>query len=136
MLLGWAAFDAFAALGSWGRLVGFAVAWPYFGVMNSRLGGGQTLGKRLLGLRTVSLDGALLSPARGFLRSAVVSLPWFLNGAVADPDLLQWLPLVMRRFISASSAEKGSSRYRISGLTMKARASSTRLSTPPDSSCG
>ncbi|WP_457424799.1 RDD family protein [Roseateles sp. P5_E7] len=95
MLLGWLAFDALAALGGWGRLVGFALAWPYLGLMNSRLAGGQTIGKRLLGLRTVGLDGALLSPARGLLRGAVVAVPWFLNNAVADPDLLLMLPLVM-----------------------------------------
>lgn len=95
MLLGVLAFDTLAALGGWGRLVGFALAWPYLGLMNSRIGGGQTLGKRLLGLRTVGLDGALLSPAAGLLRGAVVALPWFLNGAVLDADLLQWLPLAM-----------------------------------------
>jgi len=95
MALGWLAFDTLAALGAWGRAVGFALAWPYFGLMNSRVGGGQTLSKRLLGLRTVGLDGAPLSPGRGLLRSAVVAVPMFLNGAVADPDLLQVLPLVM-----------------------------------------
>lgn len=95
LLLGWLAFDALAALGGWGRLVGFALAWPYFGLMNSRLAGGQTVGKRLLGLRTVGLDGTLLSPARGMLRGAVLAVPWFLNNAVADPDLLLMLPLVM-----------------------------------------
>lgn len=95
MLLGWLAFDTLAALGVWGRLVGFALAWPYLGLMNSRFGGGQTLGKRLLGLRTLGLDGELLSPARGLLRAGVPALPWFLNGAVVDPDLLQRLPLVM-----------------------------------------
>ncbi|MEO6277986.1 RDD family protein [Roseateles sp.] len=95
LLLGWLAFDALAALGGWGRVVGFALAWPYFGLMNSRLAGGQTVGKRLLGLRTVGLNGALLSPARGLVRGAVVAVPWFLNNAVADPALLEWLPLVM-----------------------------------------
>lgn len=95
LLLGWLAFDALAALGGWGRLVGFALAWPYFGLMNSRIAGGRTVGKRLLGLRTVGLDGTLLSPARGLLRGALVAVPWFLNNAVADPDLLLLLPLVM-----------------------------------------
>lgn len=95
VLLGWLAFDALAALGPWGRLVGFALALPYFGLMNSRLGGGRTLGKRLLGLRTLGLDGQALSPARGLLRALVVTLPWFLNNAVSDPELLRRLPLVL-----------------------------------------
>lgn len=93
--LGALAFDALAALGPWGRAVGFALAWPYFGLMNSRIGGGRTVGKRLLGLRTVGLNGEPLSHGRGLLRGAVVAVPMFLNGAVADPDLLQVLPLVM-----------------------------------------
>ena len=42
----------------------------------------------------------------------------------------------MRRFISASSAENGSSMNRISGFTTSARASSARFSMPPDSSWG
>lgn len=95
MLLGWLAFDTLAALGGWGRLVGFALALPYLGLMNSRVAGGRTLGKRLLGLRTVGLDGVLLSPTRGLFRAAVLALPWFLNGAVVAPDLLQVMPLAM-----------------------------------------
>lgn len=93
MGLGFLAFDALAALGGWGRLVGFAIATPYLGLMNSRLGGGRTLGKRLLGLRTVGVDGRLLSPARGLVRAALLGLPWFINGATVGPDALQVLPL-------------------------------------------
>src|SRR5690348_14117245 len=51
MLLGFAMFDWAASLGQAGRLIGFVVALLYFGLLNSRLGGGQTLGKRLLGIR-------------------------------------------------------------------------------------
>lgn len=94
-LLGLLFFDGLVALGSWGRLIGFAVAWPYLGLMSSRIGGGRTLGKRLLGLRVVRLDGHPLSPARGLVRAAVLCAPWFLNGAVADPAWLAVLPLVV-----------------------------------------
>lgn len=93
--IGALAFDALAALGPWGRLLGVALAWPYFGLLNSRLGGGRTLGKRLLGLRTVGVDGQALSPGRGLLRALVVIVPWFLNNAITDPELLRHLPLVV-----------------------------------------
>jgi uncharacterized RDD family membrane protein YckC len=45
----------------------------YSAVLNSHLGGGRTLGKRLVGLRVVSLDGAPLSLDRSLARSAVLS---------------------------------------------------------------
>lgn len=84
--------DDFARMGGWGRVIGFAIASIYFGVMNSRLGVGQTLGKRALNLRVSSTDGALLSPSRSFARTAVLNIPFFLNGAPFNADvLLSWL---------------------------------------------
>jgi len=60
-------------------LIGFLIALPYFGILNSSIGGGQTVGKRALRLRVVH-------PMAGSLRSTVVSplhdhcLPYFANG--------------------------------------------------------
>jgi uncharacterized RDD family membrane protein YckC len=96
-LLGLMFHDRFMALGPWGRLVGFVLAWPYMGLLGSRLGQGQTLGKRLLGIRVVGLDGALLSPARSLCRAALLCLPWFLNGAGFTAELLSsplWVGLL------------------------------------------
>jgi len=42
--LGLLAYDRLAALGDWGRVVGFAISLVYFGAMGSELSGGQTLG--------------------------------------------------------------------------------------------
>lgn len=90
-LLGWLLFDQLAALGAWGRLVGFAVMLAYFGVMDSRLCHGQSLGKRWLGIEVVGQDGDFLSPARATLRAGVVGMPWFLNGAMLPAGLsLSW----------------------------------------------
>lgn len=83
LVLGWLMFDQLAALGGTGRLLGFVIAVGYFGALNSRWGGGQTLGKRLLGLRTVRLNGELLTPARALARAVVLCAPWFLNGLEA-----------------------------------------------------
>ena len=53
LLLGLLMFRWLAGLGQTGRLIGFVVALLYFGLSNSRLSGGQTIGKRLQGIRVV-----------------------------------------------------------------------------------
>lgn len=80
--------EEFVRLGSWGRLLGFLVSLVYFGVLNSRLGNGQTLGKRIFGIKVVSSDGALLSVSRSFLRFFPLGLAWFLNGAPFSASVL------------------------------------------------
>jgi uncharacterized RDD family membrane protein YckC len=57
LLLGLALFQRAAGIGQAGRLVGFVLALLYFSLLNSRLIGGQTIGKRLLGIQVVSLSG-------------------------------------------------------------------------------
>lgn len=83
--VGWAAglvlSDQFVQLGPWGRLLGFCVAWPYFGLLNGPMGGGQTLGKRALGIKVVDKDGGTLSWPRSFARFLPLGAVWFLNGA-------------------------------------------------------
>ena len=74
-------FDAFAHLGGWGRFVGLGIMMPYFGVQNSALVGGQTLGKRLMGIRVVDAAGQPISLPRSLARSLILLLPWSLNGA-------------------------------------------------------
>lgn len=88
VLAGVVFYEDFVSLGGWGRLIGFAVALAYLGVMNSRLGAGQTLGKRLFKLRVVGADGAPLPLRKALLRSLVLAVPWFLNGAPFPADLL------------------------------------------------
>lgn len=41
-LLGLVFFEPLAGLGVWGRLLGFSVAFGYFGLLNSSIGRGQT----------------------------------------------------------------------------------------------
>lgn len=87
-LAGWALFDEFARMGGYGRALGFVVALAFFGVMNSALCGGQTLGKRLLGVRVVGKNGSLLSLPQSLLRYSVLGIPFFLNGAPFDTKVL------------------------------------------------
>lgn len=51
-------FEFFSRLGAWGRLVGFRLAVPYFVLLNSRIGKGQTLGKRAMHLQVVTMPMA------------------------------------------------------------------------------
>jgi hypothetical protein len=60
----------------------------YFGLLNSRIGRGQTLGKRIFKIRVVGTDGAPLPLPRALLRIAVMAVPWFLNGAPFTAALL------------------------------------------------
>ena len=62
-------------------MLGFSVAIVYFGTLNSRITGGQTLGKRLLKIKVVARDGTPLSVPKSFLRFLPLGAPWFLNHA-------------------------------------------------------
>ena len=81
-------FDWLAHLGGSGRLIGFAVALAYFGVLNSSLGRGQTVGKRIMKIEVVDKFGRHIGIGRSFARYAVLGIPFFLNGAPLPTDLL------------------------------------------------
>jgi uncharacterized RDD family membrane protein YckC len=78
-VLGLLFFDILVRLGPWGRGFGFAVALAYFVPQESV--GGQSLGKRLLGIRVVDARGRALGHARSTARFAILGVPYFLNGA-------------------------------------------------------
>lgn len=80
-------FDVFARLSWWGRPIGLGVALLYFGILNSSLGGGQTLGKRLMKIKVVDEKGALFAFPWTIIRHAFLALPfafieWALPGAL------------------------------------------------------
>jgi uncharacterized RDD family membrane protein YckC len=83
----------FVRMGQSGKLIGFAIAALYFSIFNSAIGNGQTIGKRMLNIRVVRKDGALLSPPGSFARYLVLALPYFLNGAYFEsgPPALGYL---------------------------------------------
>lgn len=87
-LIGWLCARNFEgpliALGSNGRVIGIAVALAYFGILNSRIGGGASLGKRLIGLRVVHGSGAKIGLGCSILRAAVLAIPVYLNGWMFD----------------------------------------------------
>lgn len=80
--------DELVSLGAWGRLLGFSVALIYFGILNSNITGGRTLGKRLLGIKVATKDGTPLSASKSFLRFLPLGAPWFLNNAQFPESVL------------------------------------------------
>jgi uncharacterized RDD family membrane protein YckC len=84
--------DTFVQLGAWGRLIGFAVSISYFGVMNSSLSQGQTIGKKLLNIRVVDSANLPISLPKSFLRYSFLAVPFSLNGAqITNEVLLSYL---------------------------------------------
>ena len=78
-LLAFAFFDPLARIGDLGRGIGFIIALLYFGVQNSDIGGGQTIGKRLLRIKVVDASGNFIGLAKAHGRAAVLILPVFFN---------------------------------------------------------
>ncbi|CAL8968044.1 hypothetical protein RHODGE_RHODGE_03555 [Rhodoplanes serenus] len=83
-------FDWVVGLGLAARLIGLVLALGYFGLADSRLTGGRSFGKRLLGLAVVGPDGAPLSIGAATLRALVLMAPVILN----DFDLDEMSPLI------------------------------------------
>jgi uncharacterized RDD family membrane protein YckC len=94
-ILGLFLFDQFARLGDWGLIVGFLVAFLYFGLMNSALGGGRTIGKRLMRIRVVDSNDSLITVSRSSARYLILAVPYFLNGVRIPPKLLLgWIAIL------------------------------------------
>ena len=81
-------FDSLAQLGGWGRLIGFLVALAYFGILNSAIGKGQTVGKRLMKIEVVDRIGQHIPLGSSLLRCIILTTPFFLNGALIPPKVM------------------------------------------------
>lgn len=79
-VLGWSLSSIWFRVGPYGRFVGLIVGLLYFGFMGSSFAGGQTLGKRLLGLAVRDRDGNSIPLRRSMLRTLVWIVPLTLNG--------------------------------------------------------
>jgi len=86
--LGWVSglflSDLYEVMGAWGRAVGFVISLTYFGIMESRVFQGRTIGKRVLDIKLVTSAGIPLGVGPALLRSAVFFVPYFLNNAALD----------------------------------------------------
>lgn len=81
-------YDFLASIGGWGRLIGFPIALTYFGIMNSRIHSGQTLGKMAMKIKVISSNGDPLSILASLSRSSILCVPYFLNGAQFDVEII------------------------------------------------
>jgi uncharacterized RDD family membrane protein YckC len=79
--LGLALEEQFVELGGYGRFVGFFIALMYFGLLNSSIFNGQTLGKKALGIKVVDANNHPIEVSRSFARYSILGVPFFLNGA-------------------------------------------------------
>jgi uncharacterized RDD family membrane protein YckC len=64
-----------------GDLLGFLITLPYFAILGSCLGGGQTLGQRIVHVRVADREGRCLSFGRSFLRYLILLIPFQLSEA-------------------------------------------------------
>ena len=83
------------ALGPRGRPIGLVAVLLYYGLLNSRLAGGQTLGKRLFRIAVRDEHNRPISPLRSLLRTAIWVLPFALNGFASGNLVLDWLAAVL-----------------------------------------
>jgi len=69
--------DFFAQMGSQGLLVGFLISLLYFGLGNSKVFNGQTLGKKAMQLQVVNPDFRTLSVTKSIIRALIYTVPFF-----------------------------------------------------------
>lgn len=89
----------FCSLGPYGRPIGLIVTLPYFGILNSRLGGGQTLGKRLLKIAVRNNKNEPISLGRSLIRISILAIPALFNGwglpIFSNPVIIWFLSLLI-----------------------------------------
>ena len=73
--------DIYAQLGNSGLLIGAIVVLLYFGICNSKITNGQTLGKKILKIRVVNRDSKPISVSKSFLRASWFTIFMVFNGS-------------------------------------------------------
>lgn len=97
-VIGWVFYDQLVRIGQAGRLIGFVIALCYFALLNSSIGNGQTLGKRLLKIRVVDLQGDNIPLHRSAFRFLLLGLPYFCNGLQVSQSNI-WLGTLLAAII-------------------------------------
>ena len=72
--------EFFFNIGPYGRPIGWTIALIYFGFFNSKLVGGQTLGKRLMKLAVRDGNNKTISLGRAIARISIIIAPALFNG--------------------------------------------------------
>ncbi|MGM0501297.1 MAG: RDD family protein [Bacillota bacterium] len=91
-VLGTIFYDVFVKIGFWGRMIGVIISLFYFGLLNSSLNNGQTVGKRILDLKVINKSGDCISWQKSCFRFLILVFPFWLNG-ISTSELNLWLVL-------------------------------------------
>jgi uncharacterized RDD family membrane protein YckC len=87
------------SIGPYGRPIGLLFTIPYFGIMNSMIGGGQTFGKRIMKIAVRNKDNAPIELWRSIVRISLLALPPLFNGwsipVFQNPVLTWFLSLIV-----------------------------------------
>lgn len=67
------------SIGPYGRPIGLLFTIPYFGIMNSKIGGGQTFGKRIMKIAVRNKDNEPIVLWRSVIRISLLALPSLFN---------------------------------------------------------
>ncbi len=67
--------DFYVSLGKYGTLIGTTIAILYFSIFQSKIGKGGTIGKKLMAIKVVDLQGNFLSLKKSLLRSFILVFP-------------------------------------------------------------
>ena len=78
-IIGIAFASFFFSIGPYGRPIGLLFIIPYFGIMNSKIGGGQTLGKRWLKIAVRNNNNEPIELWRSIIRISLLALPALFN---------------------------------------------------------
>lgn len=87
--------EIFVELGIHGVLFGWLISTTYYAILNSKIGKGQSLGKKAMHLEVVKVDGSLLTVKEGIVRSLLFTTPFFLFNYIQN---LLYLPIVSSVF--------------------------------------
>ena len=89
----------FIEIGAWGRLLGFTIALLYFGLLNSKIFDGQTLGKKVFEIKVVDSNNKTIGVLKSFARYAILGTPFFLKGAQLPDEFIFSLSIYLLTFL-------------------------------------
>lgn len=97
-VLGWTLSPIWFRIGPYGRIVGLLFILTYFGLMNSSIGNGQTIGKRLLKIAVRDRENKSIGIRRSLLRISILAIPALLNQwalPIFQITALRWLLIII-----------------------------------------
>ena len=85
--------DFYMKLGNYGKIIGATVVLIYFGIFDSKLGKGQSIGKKLLKIKVVNKNSEYISVLNGFIRSLWLFTVTLFNGFSLDNS--KYFPIII-----------------------------------------